>query len=94
MLICLKCVIKDAQHQNHDYVLLEKAYEQHRTDILCSLEPVEEQLMTVDKALQLVDAECGEISEQTAITETSIHDIINKFQQMLDVRSSLVSFTK
>ena len=88
MLICLKCVIKDAQHQSHKYVLLKKAYEQYEAEILHSLAPVEEQLVAVEKALHQVDAECGEISQQTALVEDSIHDTIDKFQKMLDDRKT------
>ena len=88
LVICLKCVIKDSQHQNHNYVLLEKAYEQYEAEILHSLAPVEEQLVAVEKALHQVDTECGEISQQTALAEDSIHDTIDKFQKMLDARKT------
>ena len=69
-------------------MLLNKAYEQYKAEILHSLAPVEEQLVAVEKALHQFDTECSEISQQTALVEDSIHDTIDKFQKMLDARKT------
>ena len=61
--ICWKCVLKGSKHHSHDYEELDKAFERYKVEITASLEPIEKQLTTINKALAQLDTRCGEISD-------------------------------
>ena len=85
-LICLHCALKTAKHHNHDYELIEKAFETYKKEIDSLLEPINQKLMSVDKVLTQFDKCNGEISDQRAAIEADIHNTINELHQVLDVR--------
>ena len=51
-LVCLHCAIKGGKHHDHDYALLKFAFEKYKKEILSSLEPMEKQVMLIEKALE------------------------------------------
>ena len=63
-LVCLHCAIKGGKHHDHDYALLKLAFEKYKKEILSSLEPMEKQVMLIEKALEELNTSCGEISDQ------------------------------
>ena len=87
-LICLKCALKGGSHHSHDCRELKEAFEMYKKEILSSLEPVDKQLTTVTKALAQLEACCGEISDQEAAIEVTIHRAFNNLQETLDVRKT------
>ena len=85
-LICFHCIMKTGQHHNHDYTLIEKAFETYKKEIRSLLEPINKKLTSVDEVLTQFDKCNGEISDQRAAIEADIHDTINELHQVLDVR--------
>ena len=83
-LICFHCIMRDSKHHSHDYKLLEKAFEQCKSEIAASLEPIEKHLVSIEDALSILDTRSTEISSQQEavakkidITFTQIHEILN-----------------
>ena len=87
-LICWKCIAKGGKHQSHDYEELDKAFERYKVEVTASLEPMEKQLTTINKALAQLDTRCGEISDQKAAIEADIHSTFRKIQVILDSRKT------
>ena len=85
-LICLHCALKTGKHHNHDYTLIEEAFETYKKEIGSLLEPINRKLASVDEVLTQFDKDNGEISDQRAAIEADIHDTINELHQVLDVR--------
>ena len=89
-LICLKCLVTGAKHQNHDCEELNTAFEKHKGQMTASLGLMEQQLTTVKKALAHFESRCGEISDQRAAIEADVHKRFRKLREMLDVRETEV----
>ena len=85
-LICLHCILKTGKHHNHDYALIEEAFETYKKEIGSLLEPINRKLTSVDEVLTQFDKDNGEISDQRSAIEADIHDTINELHQVLDVR--------
>ncbi len=85
-LICYQCAIKGGKHQSHDHQLLSKAFERYKQEITSSLEPIEKQLSTINKALAQLDARCGKISDKQAAIEANIDESIQQLHETLDAR--------
>ena len=76
MLICFHCTLKSGKHHDHDYELLNAAFEKYKGNIASSLEPMEEKLTLTNIALAQLNGRCEEISHQQANIEGSIHKAI------------------
>ena len=87
-LICFKCAIKGGQHHDHEYELLDKAFEKYKEEISTSLEPVEKQMATINQALEQLDTCHGKIIEQQATIEGDIHRTIGRLQAILEARKT------
>ena len=87
-LVCVQCIMKGGRHRDHDCAVLKKAFNSYKEEILSSLEPMEKQVTTIGKALAQLDARCGEISDQRAVTEDSIHITFRRLREVLDVRET------
>ena len=87
-LVCYQCVIKGSKHHNHDYALLKEAFEKYKEEITSSLEPMEKQVDIAMKALSQLDTRCGEISDQRAATEDSIHETCRRLREAVNVKEA------
>lgn len=85
-LVCFKCVIKGEPHQQHEYELLDKAFEKYKEEIAQCVEPMEEQLASIDESLVQLEARCVEVTDQHTLTESNITKGINRLQTVLDAR--------
>ena len=85
-LICFHCTLKTGIHHNHDYALIEEAFETYKKEIGSLLEPINRKLASVDEVLTQFDKDNGEISDQRAAIEADIQDTINELHQVLDIR--------
>ena len=83
-LICLHCGLNTGKHHNHNYALIEEAFETYKKEIGGLLEPINKQLASVNEALTQFDKNDGEISDQRAAIEADIHHTIDRLH--LDVR--------
>ena len=87
-LICYKCVIRGGKHHSHNYDEIKNTYERYKGKVRPSLEPMEDKLNAVKKALAQLDTRCREVSDQREVIEDSIHDTIRVLHHLLDVRKT------
>ena len=87
-LVCVQCIMKDGRHHDHDCAVLKKAFDSYKEEIMSSLEPMEKQVTTIEKALAQLDARCGDISNQQVVTEDNIHITFGRLQEALNVRET------
>ena len=85
-LICRDCIVR--VHRDHQYDLTTDAFPKHRDTIVSQLQPVKEQLSTVNQAIEGLDVRCQQIKDQRISTETSIHKTIRQLQEALEVRKT------
>ena len=81
-LICHNCIVTKHCRPKHKYSLVDDTFEQHKTEIITSLEPIEKQVGIVSKALEELDQQSAEIDDQRETTKT---EIARLFQQIYDV---------
>ena len=81
-LACYKCGLKGGMHHDHEYNELDVAFEKYKEKITSSLEPMEKQVDIAMKALSHLDTRCGEISDQRAGTEDSIHETCERLSML------------
>ena len=87
-LICYKCALKGGKHHSHDYEELDLAFKKYKEEITSSMELMEKQVSTIQKALALIEQRCGEISEQQAAIEDTIHVTFRQLREVLTVRET------
>ena len=87
-LVCLQCVIQGGKHHDHDHALLKVAFEKYKNEISLSLEPMEKQVVLIEKALAELNTRCGEISNQRAAIEDNVHVTFRQLREVLTVRET------
>ena len=87
-LVCYHCVIQGGKHHDHDHVLLKVAFEKYKNEISSSFEPIEKQVVIIEKALVELEMRCGEISDQQAAIEDNIHVTFRRLREVLTVRET------
>ena len=85
-LICYHCIMKGGKHHDHDYALLQIAFEKYQKEITSSLEPMEKQVTIIKKALAEVNTRCGVISDQQVAIEDNIHITFRRLREVLTDR--------
>ena len=83
-MICRDCIIQ--VHRDHQYDLVRDAFPKHKDVIVASLQPVEQQLASVNKALEGLDTRCGQITNQRQTIETDIKRNIRQIHEALEAR--------
>jgi len=83
-LICNHCTIR--LHQGHNYDVVTDTFPKHKEEIVSSLQPVKQQLATVNKAVQALDTRTKEIEHQRMAVEADIHKHIDRLQRALEQR--------
>ena len=83
-LICNDCTIR--LHQGHNYDLVTDTFPKHKEEIVSSLQPVKQQLATVNKAVQALVTRTKEIEDQRITVEADIHKHIDRLHQALEQR--------
>ena len=87
-LVCHNCTVSKHCRPEHKYSLVDDTFEQHKAEIVTSLEPVENQLGVVNKALEQLDQQSTEINEQRAATEIEIQQLFRQIHEVLEVRKA------
>ena len=82
--ICQYCLLK--VHRDHQYDLATDAFPQQKKVLVSSVEPVEQQLVSVNKALEDLKSLSGEITSQRQDLETKIRAEIRLAHQALETR--------
>ena len=85
-LICRDCIVKT--HRDHQYDLVSEAFPKHRDAIASHLEPVRQQLNTVNKAIQDLGTTQDQIMDQRAAIETDIQRKMRQLHEALEVRET------
>ena len=82
--ICRDCILK--VHRDHQYDLVTDAFPQQKNVLISSIQPAEQQLASVNKALEGLDTLCGEITNQRQALETRIKARIRLIHESLEAR--------
>ena len=85
-LICRDCIVR--VHRDHQYDLVPESFAKHEKVIVTSLNSVEQQLTTLRKAIESLDARCTAILEQKTAVVAEIGTAITHLQQALEVRKT------
>ena len=92
-LICRDCIVR--AHRDHQYDLVPESFAKQEKVIVTSLSSVEQQLATLHRAVESLDARCAAITEQKTAVVAEIDSAITQLQQALEVRKTeLVSQTE
>ena len=83
-LVCQHCIVH--VHRDHQYDLVPDTFPKHKDVIVSSLQPVEQQLETVNKALEQLDTRSQNIEDQREEIAENIHKTIKKLQDLLETR--------
>ena len=85
-LICTNCTIK--KHKDHQYDLVSDTYEQQKNEITASLEPVEMQLETINKAIGQIERQSKAVKANMEDVEDEIKKEIEKLHNVLELRKA------
>ena len=83
-MICKDCILQ--VHRNHQYDLATDAFPKHKDVIVASLQPVEQQLASVNQALEGLDTESSLIAQQQKMIEREIEESIRQIHEALEAR--------
>ena len=82
--ICRDCIVK--LHRDHQYDLATAAFPQRKEELISSIEPAEQQLASVNKALEGLDTLRGEITSQCQVLETKVRSRLRLVREALERR--------
>ena len=85
-LICQHCIVKT--HRDHQYDLVSEAFPKHRDAIVSHLEPVRQQLNTVNKAIQGLGTTQDQLVVQRAAIEADIQRKTRQLHEAIEVRKT------
>ena len=85
-LICRDCIVKT--HRDHQYDFINEAFPKHRDAVVSHLEPVRQQLKSVNKAVQGLVTAQDQIMDQQAAIEVNIQTKVRQLHEALDVRKT------
>ena len=86
--ICRDCILK--VHRDHQYDLATDAFPQQKNVLIASVEPAEQQLASVNKALEGLVTLCGRITDQRQTLETEVRESFRLIHEALEVREEEV----
>ena len=81
-LICHNCTVTKHCRPVHKYSIVDDTFEQHKTEIVTALEPIEKQVGIVNKALEELDQELAKVDDQRGTAKT---EIVRLFRQIYDI---------
>jgi hypothetical protein len=87
-LICHNCTVTKHCRPEHKYSLVDDTFEQHKTEIVTSLEPIEKQVGIVNKALEELDQQSAKVDNQRGTTKTEIVQLFQQIYDILEVRKA------
>ena len=82
--ICRDCILR--VHRDHQYDLATDAFPQQENVLISCVKPAEQQLVSVNKALEGLDTLRGEITSQRQALETNIRSRIDVIHEALKAR--------
>ena len=82
--ICRDCILR--VHRDHQYDLVTDVFPKQKNVLISSIKPAEQQLASVNKALEGLDTLCGEITNQCQALETKIKASTHLIHEALEAR--------
>ena len=82
--ICRDCILR--VHRDHQYDLATDVFPQQKNVLIASVEPAEQQLASVNKALEGLDTLCGKITSQRQDLEMKIKENFHLIHKALEAR--------
>ena len=89
-LICHNCTVTKHCRSEHKYSLVDDTFEQHKAEIVTSLEPVEKQVSIVTKALEELEQQSAEINNQRRMTKIEIQQLFRQIYDVLEARKAVL----
>ena len=83
-LICRDCIVR--VHREHQYDLVDDAFPKHKKVIVDSVLPVEQQLTSINTALESLNVCCSKITKQRQAVATDIERSIQQLHAALEKR--------
>ena len=87
-LVCIKCLLQGGKHFTHDCHPLDEAFERYKQEMVLSLKPMEEKLVTINEILARIEVRYNEVSDQGTAVEETIYDTFGRLQDILEVRKT------
>ena len=87
-LICHNCTVSKHCRPEHKYELVADTFERHKSDITAFLDPVDEQVDMLTKALEQLGVQLQEINNQGAAIEDSICKQMEEFHKLIEMRKA------
>ena len=85
-LICRDCIVR--VHRDHQYDLVPESFAKQEKVIVNSLKPVEEQIATLERAVEFVGTRCSAVVEQKTAVVAEIHTAMAHLRQALEARET------
>ena len=85
-LICRDCIVR--VHRDHQYDLVSESFAKQERVIVDSLKPVEEQIATLERAIESVGTQCSAVVEQKTAVVAEIHTAMAHLRQALEARET------
>ena len=85
-LICRDCIVR--VHRDHQYDLVPESFAKQEKFIVDSLEPVEEQIAVLERAVESVDTRCSAVMEQKTAVVAEIRTAMAHLRQAIEARET------
>ncbi|CAI8022665.1 E3 ubiquitin-protein ligase TRIM71, partial [Geodia barretti] len=85
-LICRDCIVR--VHRDHQYDLVPESFAKQEKVIVDSLKPVEEQIATLERAVESVDTQSAAVVEQKTAVVAEIRTAMAHLRQALEARET------
>ena len=87
-LICHNCTVNKHCRPEHKYDLVDDTFEKHKAEMVASLDPIENQLGVVVKALEQIEQQSADVNNQRVATKAEIQKTIRQLHEMLEARKT------
>lgn len=85
-MICLRCVIRGAQHNSHDYKDIDESFEKYVEDITPFLEPMEKKMLAVNSVLSSLSDFHEKIAQEHKVIKSDIRENMKQMHDLIDQR--------
>ena len=85
-MICLKCVIRGAQHCSHDYKDIDESFEKYEEEIMPLLEPMEKKMLAVNAVLSSLSEFYEKTVYEQRVIKSDIQENSKRMHELIDKR--------
>lgn len=87
-LACVQCVYQ--HHHDHEHNLVTEIYNQHKTELMSSLKPVQEYQVTLDNSIQQLDVRLQDIKTRQVLAKAEIDVAFEQISNQVKARKEEV----